>query len=298
MTTSFQHIMDLAKSKSPKTIALASAEDISSLEALKKAADLGIAKAILVGEKNVISQRIKELNFSKGIEDIIDIKDKNEVAFQSVKLVTERKANLIMKGIIHTDTLLRAILNKEIGLRTGKLLSHVFTMKVPAYRKLLFVTDAAMNITPDLIEKKEILQNCIDVALAMELKNIKVAVLGAVEEVNPKMPATLDAACLAKMADRGQIKGAMVDGPLAFDNAISSRAAKEKGIKSLVAGDADILLVPQIEAGNILFKTIAYFTDSDIAGIVVGAKVPVILTSRADTDQTKFNSITLAVSIS
>lgn len=291
----FNDIINASKEKGSKKVVLAGALDESSLLALKEAGGMGLTASILIGPKKKIENILKSINFKKGIEDILDIEDLDEVALSAVKLVAAGKADLVMKGLIHTDTLLKAVLNKEAGLRTGKLLSHVFVMKVPAYHKLLLVTDAAMNIAPALSEKKAILQNAIDVGLKLGIKDIKAAVLAAVEEVNEKMPSTLDGANLSKMADRGQIKGALVDGPLAFDNAISKRAAEEKGIKSAVAGDADILLVPHIVVGNVLFKALAYFTECKIAGIVAGARCPVILTSRADTEETKFNSIALGI---
>lgn len=291
----FDELLKKAKSVESKKITLVKAEDVTALPALKMACDEGIAKAILVGEKSEIEKRLKELDFKKGVEEIVDCKDANEAAAQSVKMVACGRTDVLMKGALHTDVLLSAVLNKEVGLRCGKMLSHVFITEVPAYPKLLLITDAAMNIAPDLECKKHILQNAIDIAAKLDIQDIKAAALAAVEDVNPKMQCTIDAAALAKMADRGQIKGAKVDGPLAFDNAISMESVKIKGIKSSVAGDADILLVPQIESGNILFKTVAYFTESKIGGVVLGAKCPIALTSRADDKTTKFYSIILGL---
>ncbi|MBI2252709.1 MAG: bifunctional enoyl-CoA hydratase/phosphate acetyltransferase [Armatimonadetes bacterium] len=275
----FQELINKTKEIAPKNnkkIVLCNAEDYSSLEALKEISSLKLASGfILTGNKLKIEKYLKELNL--------------------FKLVSQGKADLLMKGLIHTDILLKAVLDKEIGLRAGKVISHTFLVQVPAYHKLLFITDAVMNISPNLDEKKIILQNAINLALKLEYKEVKSAVLSAVEEVNSKMPSTIDAACLSKMAERGQIKGALVDGPLAFDNAVSKRAAGEKGIKSLVAGDADILLMPHIEAGNAVFKALTYFAQAQISGIVIGAKAPIILTSRSDTKQSKFNSIILAL---
>lgn len=295
MSKDYSALLALAKQRGPKKIALVKAEDVTALPALKMACDEGLAKAVLVGEKKEIEKKLKELNFTAGIDEIIDCADASAAAMESVKMASSGKVDSLLKGALHTDILLSAVLNKDWGLRTGKMLSHVFVAQVPTYHKLLFITDAAMNIAPDLECKKHILQNAIDLAVKLGIENIKAACLGAVEDVNPKMQCTIDAACLSKMTDRGQIKGAKVDGPLAFDNAISMKAAQIKGIKSEVAGDADILLVPQIESGNILFKLIAYFIESKIGGVLVGAKCPVALSSRADSEQTKYLSVVLTL---
>ena len=200
-----------------------------------------------------------------------------------------------MKGSLHTDELLTAVVARETGLRTGRRISHVFIMDVPTYHKVLVVTDAAINIAPTLDDKVDICQNAIDLARALGLELPKVAILAAVETVNSKMPSTIDAACLCKMADRGQIKGALLDGPLAFDNAISKQAAQTKGITSEVAGDPDILLVPDLEAGNILAKQLSFLANADSAGLVLGARVPIILTSRADSVRSRIASCGVAV---
>lgn len=290
----FDDLLAKAKEQKTKTIIATKAEDSSSILALKEACDEGFAKGVLVGEKAVIEKKTKELNFVKGLEEIIDIKDPVEAANESVKLISKGRGDILLKGSLHTDILLSAVLNKEWGLRTGKMLSHVLIIKVPAYHKLLFITDAAMNIAPDLECKKHILQNAIDLAGKLHLQDVKAACLAAIEDVNPKMQCTIDAAALSKMADRGQITGAKVDGPLAFDNAISPKAVEIKGIKSSVAGNADILLVPEIEAGNILFKGLVYFAEeSTAAGIILGAKCPIALLSRADSDRSKFYSLVL-----
>jgi len=201
----------------------------------------------------------------------------------------------LMKGSLHTDELMSAVVSREGGMRIGRRISHVFALDVPSYHKTLFVTDAAVNIQPDFETKIDILQNAIDMLHAIEIKNPKVAILSAVESVNPAIPSTLDAAALCKMVDRGQITGAIVDGPLAFDNAISSDAARIKKIKSHVAGDADLLMVPNLEAGNILFKELQYLAGALAAGVVVGAKVPVVLTSRADGELARMASCALGV---
>ena len=205
------------------------------------------------------------------------------------------KAELLMKGSLHSDEILAAVIAKETGLRTGRRLSHVFLMDVPTYHKVLIITDAAINIAPTLEDKVDICQNAIDLARAFGLAKPKVAILAAVETVNSKMPATIDAAALCKMAERGQIKGGMLDGPLAFDNAISSEAAKIKGIVSDVAGDPDILLAPDLESGNMMAKQLSFLANADSAGLVLGAKVPVILTSRADSLRSRIASCAVAV---
>jgi phosphotransacetylase len=202
---------------------------------------------------------------------------------------------MLMKGSLHTDELMSAVVSREGGMRTGRRISHVFALDVPSYHKTLFVTDAAINIQPDLETKIDILQNAIDMLLKLEVVKPKVAILSAVESVNPAIPSTLDAAALCKMVDRGQITGAIVDGPLAFDNAISSDAARIKKIKSPVAGDVDLLLVPNLEAGNILFKELQYLAGALAAGVVVGAKVPIVLTSRADGELARMASCALGV---
>ena len=204
------------------------------------------------------------------------------------------KAELLMKGSLHTDELMSEVVAKETGLRTGRRISHVFIMSVPTYPFPLFITDAAVNIVPDLTTKIDIVQNAIDLHLGLGLGEPRVAILSAVETVNPKMPTTLDAAALCKMADRGQIKGGVLDGPLAFDNAISPEAAKIKGIDSPVAGRAQILVVPDLEAGNMLAKNLSFLANADAAGIVLGARVPIILTSRADEVRTKIASCAVA----
>jgi phosphate acetyltransferase len=215
-------------------------------------------------------------------------------AAKAVQLVKEGKAEILMKGSLHTDELMSAIVSREGGLRTGRRISHVFIMDVPTYHKVLIVTDAAINIAPTLEDKVDICQNAIDLAITLGLERPKVAILAAVETVTSKMPATLDAAALCKMAERGQIKGGVLDGPLAFDNAISTQAAEMKGIKSAVAGDPDILLAPDLEAGNILAKQLTFLANADSAGMVLGAKVPVILTSRADSVRSRIASCGVA----
>ena len=225
---------------------------------------------------------------------IVDVPHSHAAATKAVELVKEGKAEILMKGSLHTDELMSAIVSREGGLRTARRISHVFIMDVPTYHKVLIITDAAINIAPTLEDKADICQNAIDLAISLGLEKPKVAILAAVETVTTKMPATIDAAALCKMAERGQIKGALLDGPLAFDNAISAQAAETKGIKSAVAGDPDILLAPDLEAGNILAKQLSFLANADSAGMVLGAKVPVILTSRADSVRSKVASCAVA----
>jgi len=230
-----------------------------------------------------------------GTIEVVDAADSRESAAMAVQLVREGRAELLMKGSLHTDELLGAVVAREKGLRTGRRLSHVFIMDIPTYHKVLMVTDAAINIAPTLEDKLDICQNALDLAIVLGVEKPKVAILAAVETVNSKMPATLDAAALCKMAERGQITGGMLDGPMAFDNAISKEAAKIKGIRSEVAGDPDILLAPDLEAGNILAKQLTFLANADSAGLVLGARVPVILTSRADSVRARLASCAVAM---
>jgi len=226
---------------------------------------------------------------------IVDVPDSRLAAMRAVELARKGEAQMLMKGSLHTDELMGAVVSRDGGMRIGRRISHVFALDVPSYHKTLFVTDAAVNIQPDLETKIDILQNAIDMMRTIEVPNPKVALLSAVESVNPAIPSTLDAAALCKMVDRGQITGATVDGPLAFDNAISSDAARIKKIKSPVAGDVDLMMVPNLEAGNILFKELQYLAGALAAGVVVGAKVPVVLTSRADGELVRMASCALGV---
>jgi phosphotransacetylase len=247
-----------------------------------EAAAHGLITPILVGPKAQIEALAKQHGLDLGSTKIVDVATSHAAAAKAVELVRTGEAELLMKGSLHSDEILGAVVAKDTGLRAGRRVSHVFIMDVPTYHKVLVVTDAAINIAPTLEDKVDICQNAIDLARALGVNEPKVAILAAVETVTSKMPATIDAAALCKMADRGQIKGGLLDGPLAFDNAISKDAAKIKGIKSEVAGDPDILLTPDLEAGNMLAKQLSFLANADSAGLVLGAKVPVILTSRAD----------------
>jgi len=247
-----------------------------------EAASHGLIIPILVGPKAQIEALAKQHGLDLGTTRIVDVPTSHAAAAKAVELVRTGEAELLMKGSLHSDEILGAVVAKETGLRAGRRVSHVFIMDVPTYHKVLVVTDAAINIAPTLEDKVDICQNAIDLARALGVNEPKVAILAAVETVTSKMPATIDAAALCKMADRGQIKGGILDGPLAFDNAISKEAARIKGIRSEVAGDPDILLTPDLESGNMLAKQLTFLANADSAGLVLGAKVPVILTSRAD----------------
>ena len=266
----------------------------SALTGAVEAAEAGLISPILVGPTAKIEETAKSAKVELGNLEIVDAAHSIDSAKKAVELVKAGRAEVLMKGSLHSDELLSAIVSRDGGLRTGRRISHVFVMDVPTYHKVLIVTDAAINIAPTLEDKVDIVQNAIDLAISLGLEKPKVAILAAVEVVNSKMPATLDAAALCKMAERGQIKGGILDGPLAFDNAISSQAAQTKGIKSAVAGDPDILLAPDLEAGNILAKQLSFLANADSAGMVLGAKVPVILTSRADSVRSRIASCAVA----
>ncbi|SHE95524.1 phosphate butyryltransferase [Caloramator proteoclasticus] len=294
MIRTFDEILNKVKCGVRKKIAVAVAQDEPVLEAVRDAKNMGLADAVLVGDKEKIQEIANALGINLDDFEVIDEKDNSKAAMKAVELVSTKKADMLMKGLIDTATFLRAVLDKEKGLRTGRVLSHVAVFEVPALQRILLVTDAAMNIAPDLNTKKQILENAVKVAHAIGIEVPKVAPVCAVEVVNPDMQPTLDAAALSKMNDRGQIKGCIVDGPLAIDNALSEEAAKHKGIKSPVAGQADIILVPNIETGNVMYKTLTYTANAKNGGILVGAAAPVILTSRADSNESKLYSIALA----
>jgi phosphotransacetylase len=260
-----------------------------------EAASLGLIAPIYVGPAGKIAEIAAKARLTLGHAEVVDVPHSHAAAAKAVELVRTGRAELLMKGSLHSDELLGAVVARDSGLRTARRISHVFVMDVPTYHKVLIVTDAAINIAPTLEDKVDICQNAIDLAISMGVARPKVAILGAVETVTSKMPATLDAAALCKMAERGQITGAILDGPLAFDNAISKEAAHTKGIHSEVAGDPDILLVPDLEAGNILAKLLSYLAKADSAGLVLGARVPVILTSRADSVRARSASCAVAM---
>jgi phosphotransacetylase len=260
-----------------------------------EAAAKGLILPILVGPAGRIEEVAKRAQLALGDIEIVDTSHSQQSASQAVQLVRAGRAELLMKGSLHTEELMAAVLSREAGLRTARRVSHVFVMDVPTYHKALIVTDAAINIAPTLEDKVDICQNAIDLVHLIGTPRPKVAILAAVESVTSRMPATIDAAALCKMAERGQITGAILDGPLAFDNAISKEAARTKGIQSEVAGDADILLTPDLEAGNILAKQLNFLANADSAGLVLGATVPVILTSRADSVRVRIASCAVAM---
>jgi phosphotransacetylase len=291
----YAQLMQAVEPLEPVVTAVAYPCDQVSLEGPLEAAEAKLISPILVGPEQKIRDVAAKHNLDLGSYQVIDAEDAQASAQKAVELVRAGQAQVVMKGSLHTDELLRAVVNKETGLRTGRRISHAFVMDVPTYPKALIVTDGAINIAPDLLTKRDICQNAIELAQALGIAQPKVAVLAAVETVNPDMPATIDAAALCKMADRGQITGGVLDGPLAFDNAISEEAARTKKITSPVAGHADVLLVPDLEAGNILAKQLAFLARADTAGIVLGARVPIILTSRADTVRARMASCAIAV---
>jgi phosphotransacetylase len=294
-TGKYEALVARCKSLAAVTTAVVHPCEQSALAGAAEAAAEGLISPIYVGPKARIAEIADKGGIDLGGAEIIDAPHSHAAAQQAVALVREGRAELLMKGSLHTDELLGAVVARESGLRTGRRISHVFIMDVPTYHKVLIVTDAAINIAPSLEDKVDICQNAVDLAVSLGLKQPKVAVLAAVETVTSKMPATLDAAALCKMAERGQIKGALLDGPLAFDNAISRDAARTKGIKSEVAGDPDILLAPDLEAGNILAKLLSFLARADSAGLVLGARVPIILTSRADSVRARIASCAVAM---
>lgn len=269
--------------------------DETSLRGALEAADVGTIVPILVGPQEKIRNLAKSLGLDIKDVEIVDVPHSQAAAAKAVELVRTAKAELLMKGSLHSDELLGAVTMRDTGLRTGRRISHVFVMDVPTHPETLFITDAAVNIAPDLIAKRDIIQNAIDLYAGLGLGTPKVAILSAVETVNPDIPSTIEAAALCKMADRGQITGGELDGPLAFDNAISPEAARIKGIKSRVAGQAQILVVPDLESGNMLAKNLSFLSHADAAGIVLGARVPIILTSRADNVRTRLASCAVAM---
>lgn len=297
MITNFRELIKKVKSGEPQTISVAVAQDSDVLSAVNNAYKMGIANAILVGDKEKIQQIATEIDMDIDNFEIIDTKDKEEACLKAIHLVREGKASLPMKGFVDTSVILKAVLNKEVGLKTGNLISHVGLLEVNGFDRLFILSDSAMAIAPTLDEKIDIIRSSVKVAHALGNKEPKVAVLCAVEKVNPKMSATIDAAELTRLNEKGIIKGCLVKGPLAIDNAVSIEAAKHKGINHPVAGNADILIAPDIEAGNILNKSMEYFARAEKAGVIMGAKTPIILTSRASSDISKLNSIALGVLI-
>lgn len=291
----YERLIARAKQVPPATTVVVHPCDETSLKGAIEAAQAGIIVPTLVGPKHKISAVASAHGFDLSPFEIVDAAHSEESAAKAVQLIHHTKGELLMKGSLHTDELMRAVTASKDGLRTARRISHVFVMDVPTYSETLFITDAAINIFPDLDAKRDIVQNAIDLFVLVGLGTPRVAILSAVETVTSKIPSTIDAAALCKMAERGQITGGVLDGPLAFDNAIDPEAARIKGIQSAVAGRAQILVVPDLEAGNMLAKNLSFLAKADAAGIVLGARVPIILTSRADSVRTRLASCAVAV---
>jgi len=294
-TGKYEKLLERCLKLEPVPTAVVHPCEVTALSGAVEAAQKSLITPILVGPKDEIARTAKSAGLRLDNLEIVDVSDSHASARRAVELVREGRAEVLMKGSLHTDELMSAIVSREVGLRTGRRISHAFVMDVPTYHKVLIVTDGAINIAPTLEDKVDICQNAIDLAISLGCEKPKVAILAAVETVNSKMSATLDAAALCKMSERGQIKGGVLDGPLAFDNAISVDAANTKGIQSAVAGDPDILLAPDLEAGNILAKQLSFLANADSAGMVLGARVPVILTSRADSVRSRIASCAVAM---
>jgi phosphate acetyltransferase len=290
----YQQLLGMVKGLEPIPTAVVHPCDKESLKGPVMAAQAGIIEPFLVGPEAKIRAVAEEFDIDLSGIRIVNARHSHEAAAAAVALARTGDVEALMKGSLHTDELMAEVVSKTGGLRTGRRISHVFVMDVPTYPRLLLITDAAINIAPTLDEKVHIIQNVIDLAHVMGIREPKVAILSAVETVNPKIQSTLDAAALCKMADRGQIKGGLLDGPLAFDNAISLVAAKTKGIRSAVAGQADVLVVPDLESGNMVAKQLEYLANALTAGVVLGAAVPIVLTSRADTAETRSASCAIA----
>jgi phosphate acetyltransferase len=290
----YQRLVDAAKALKPVITAVAHPCDGSSLVGALDAAKMGLIKPILVGRKSVIVELARAHDVDLSPYEVVDTPHSHAAAARSVELVREGRAEALMKGSLHTDELMGAVVKRETGLRTARRISHCFVLDVPSYDAPLIISDAAINIAPTLADKVDIVQNAIDLAHALRFKEVRVAILSAMEIVNPAVPSTIEAAALCKMADRGQITGAILDGPLALDNAISLESVEIKKLKSEVAGRANVLIVPDLEAGNMLAKSLTFLASADAAGIVLGAKVPIILTSRADSVMARLASCAVA----
>ena len=297
MLTKMSQLHDLVKKAQNKKLAVAVAQDDNVLEAVSKAHKENVVDPILVGDESKIKKIADDNKIDISKFKIIHEADIEKAAARAVKLVRDKEAEILMKGNLGTATLLKAVLNKEIGLRKGDMLSHLAIFELEKYHKILGLSDAGMNPTLDLNQKVAVINNSVDFLIKLGVEKPKVAILAAVETVSADMPATVDAAILAKMCNRKQIKNCIVDGPLAMDNAISMESVHHKGIVSDVAGDADLLITPDIEAGNILYKALGFLANSKAAALIIGATAPIVLTSRADSDETKLNSIVMAAAV-
>jgi phosphotransacetylase len=294
MITRLEELLALAKENPPTPVAVAAAAHKLVLESVRRSVHHGLIIPLLVGREEDIRAEAAAIGWDLVNEQIVPTATNKAAADVAVDLVRQGKAKVLMKGYLHTDEMLHAVLRHDAGLRTDRLLSHVFVLEVPTYHKLLLITDAAINIAPDISQKAAITQNAVDLARKIGVELPKVAALSSIETINPSIPSTVHAACLSKMAERGQIKGAIVDGPLAFDNAISAEAARDKGIISPVSGDVDIVVAPDLDSGNILSKNLEYLAKAKMAGIVIGASAPVVLTSRSDPPGARVYSLALA----
>ncbi|MGD9568738.1 MAG: bifunctional enoyl-CoA hydratase/phosphate acetyltransferase [Sedimentibacter sp.] len=293
MIKNFEHLMELAKAKDSKKIAVVAADDLEVLEVIAKAEEIKLAEFILVGDANKIKKIIEDNGLTIKSE-VADEKDHKKAADLAVDLIVQGRAGALMKGMLHSSVFLKAILNKEKGLNTGKHITQISVLEKENKDGLMFITDCAITVNPDLLGKKEVLENAVELAHKLGNETPNVAVLASLEVVNPDMQDTIDAAVLSKMAERGQIKGCIVDGPFAFDNAVSAEAAKQKGITSPVAGNADIIVVPNLTVGNTLTKSITYIAKKTVVAATVGAAIPIVFTSRTESLEGKLLSIALA----
>ena len=295
--TKLNDLIEITKSKKQVKIVVAAAEDSHVLEAVKDAYQNKLIKPILIGDKEEIIKISKEIDFTIESDWIIDEKNPVLASKKAVEFIKNKKADVLMKGLVQTSDFLRAVLHKDTGIKKNGVLSHIGIFETPYYHKLIAVTDAALNITPNIKEKAEIIKNGVELFNKLGYELPKVAVIGAVEVVNPKMQATVDAAMLTVMNKRGQIKNCIIDGPLALDNAVSKEAAMHKNIESEVAGDSDLIMTPSINVGNVLYKSMNFIGGAKVAAVLMGAIVPIVLTSRADSKESKFYSIALAAAL-
>ncbi|OPX84310.1 MAG: Phosphate acetyltransferase [Pelotomaculum sp. PtaB.Bin104] len=292
---SFTDILEAAKKCPPKKVAIAVAQDGEILEAARECQENGIAKTVLVGDADEIARIASERGIDISSMEVINEPEVEDAVKKAVMMVHNGEADMVMKGAVQSATVLRGVLNKNYGLRTGKVLSHVAVFDSPGYNRLMLMTDAGMNIKPTFAQKVDMVKNAVFVAKSLGMNNIKVAIIAHMELVNPDMTSSIDAGMLSKMAERGQIKDCIIDGPLALDLALSKEAARAKGVKSEVAGQADILVLDNIDAANVLYKALVFLGGAKITGLIVGASAPVILTSRADSSEAKLVSIALGV---
>jgi phosphate butyryltransferase len=298
MLATFDEVVARAKERPSAKVAIAAAQDREVLEAVQMAQEIGMGEFVLVGDEEVINPMASQTGLRLSDVEVLHEPDPRIAALRAVELVSSGQAGILMKGLIPTADFLRAVLNKEVGLRTGRLLSHVAVFKSPRYDRLIYLTDGAMVVAPTLQDKVQIIKNVVEVAHKLGNEMPKIACVAAVEVVNPDMPETVEAAALAKMSDRRQIRGCIVDGPLGLDNAVSRESAKHKGVGGPVAGRADILLAPNIVAGNVIYKTLVYFGQVETAAVVTGARAPIVLTSRSDSPEARLNSLALAIATS